>query len=130
MVETRGQRADGEAFLAHVWLSTFMSGSGLCLAAFIWDSSENLRDREGTGLDSMMTTSRILIGAISHEIRNLAAAAAAAYRELARGLSHEPRDQGGRQAGPAHGSASEGVTVGPPTLYPVESRPPADNSRL
>ena len=93
VVETRGQRADGEAFLAHVWLSTFISGSGLCLAAFIWDSSENLRDREGTGLDSMMTTSRILIGAISHEIRNLAAAASAAYRELARGLSHEPREQ-------------------------------------
>ena len=84
VVESRGQRADGEAFLAHVWLSTFVSGSGLCLAAFIWDSSENLRDREGTGLDSMMTTSRILIGAISHEIRNLAAAASAAYRELAR----------------------------------------------
>jgi len=93
VVETRGQRADGEAFLAHVWLSTFVSGSGLCLAAFIWDSSENLRDREGTGLDSMMATSRVLIGAISHEIRNLAAAASAAYRELARDLGRGPRDQ-------------------------------------
>jgi two-component system, LuxR family, sensor kinase FixL len=93
VVETRGQRADGEAFLAHVWLSTFISGSGLCLAAFIWDSSENLRDREGTGLDSMMATSRVLIGAMSHEIRNLAAAAAAAYRELARDLSPAQRDQ-------------------------------------
>jgi two-component system, LuxR family, sensor kinase FixL len=92
VVETRGQRADGEAFLAHMWLSTFVSGSGLCLAAFIWDSSENLRDREGTGLDSMIATSRVLIGAMSHEIRNLAAAAAAAYRDLARGLSHEQRE--------------------------------------
>lgn len=93
VVESRGQRADGEAFLAHVWLSTFVSGSGLCLAAFVWDSSENLRDREGTGLDSMMATSRVLIGAISHEIRNLAAAASAAYRELARGLIGTQRDQ-------------------------------------
>jgi two-component system sensor kinase FixL len=92
VVETRGQRADGEAFLAHVWLSTFISGSGLCLAAFIWDSSENLRDREGTGLDSMMATSRVLIGAMSHEIRNLAAAAAAAYRELAHELSPAQRE--------------------------------------
>lgn len=83
-VESRGQRADGEAFLAHVWLSTFVSSSGLCLAAFIWDASENLRDREGTGLDSMMATSRVLIGAISHEIRNLAAAASATYKELGR----------------------------------------------
>jgi PAS domain S-box-containing protein len=93
VVESRGQRSDGEAFLAHVWLSTFVSGSGLCLAAFIWDSSENLRDREGTGLDSMMATSRVLIGALSHEIRNLAAAASAAYRELARGLGRAQRDQ-------------------------------------
>jgi C4-dicarboxylate-specific signal transduction histidine kinase len=81
-VESRGQRADGEAFLAHIWLSTFASSSGLCLAAFIWDFSENLRDREDTGLDSMMATSRVLIGAISHEIRNLAAAASAIYKEL------------------------------------------------
>jgi PAS domain S-box-containing protein len=90
-VESRGQRADGEAFLAHVWLSTFTTNSGLCLAAFIWDASENLRDREGTGLDSMMATSRILIGAVSHEIRNLAAAAASAHKELAAvsGISHQ-----------------------------------------
>ena len=93
VVETRGQRADGEAFLAHVWLSTFLRDSGLCLAAFIWDSSENLRDREGTGLDSMMATSRVLIGAISHEIRNLAAAASAAYRELVRGPAQAQYDQ-------------------------------------
>ena len=82
-VESRGQRNDGETFLAHVWLSTFTSNSGPCLAAFIWDASENLRDREGTGLDSMMATSRILVGAVSHEIRNLAAAASAAHQGLA-----------------------------------------------
>jgi two-component system, LuxR family, sensor kinase FixL len=93
VVESRGERADGEAFLAHIWLSTFVSGSGLRLAAFIWDSSENLLDREGTGLDSMMATSRVLIGAISHEIRNLAAAASAAYRELAEGLGRAQRTQ-------------------------------------
>ena len=82
-VESRGQSADGETFMAHIWLSTFDSDSGRCLAAFIWDASENLRDREGTGLDSMMATSRVLIGAISHEIRNLAAAASTIYKELA-----------------------------------------------
>jgi two-component system, LuxR family, sensor kinase FixL len=91
-VESKGLRADGEAFMAHIWLSTFINGSELCLAAFIWDASENLRDRESTGLDSMMATSRILIGAISHEIRNLAAAALAAYREMARGLSRSQRE--------------------------------------
>jgi signal transduction histidine kinase len=92
-VESRGQRADGEAFLAHVWLSTFATRSGLCLAAFIWDASESVRDREGTGLDSMMATSRVLIGAISHEIRNLAAAASTAYKELARGLTRSQAER-------------------------------------
>jgi PAS domain S-box-containing protein len=82
-VESRGQREDGETFLAQVWLSTFATPSGRHLAAFIWDASENLRDREGAGLDSMMATSRILVGAVSHEIRNLAAAAHAAHRGLA-----------------------------------------------
>jgi C4-dicarboxylate-specific signal transduction histidine kinase len=91
-VESKGLRADGETFLAHIWLSTYINGADLCLAAFIWDASENLRDRESTGLDSMMATSRVVIGAISHEIRNLAAAALAAYRELARGLSRSQRE--------------------------------------
>jgi len=81
-VESRAQRANGDAFLAHVWLSTFATPSGRHLAAFVWDASENLRDRERTGLDSMMATSRILIGAMSHEIRNLSSAAALAHRGL------------------------------------------------
>lgn len=78
-VECRGQRRNGEVFLAHVWLSTFRGSQGAGLAAVVWDASENLRDREGAGLDSMMATSRVLIGAFSHEIRNLATAAASAY---------------------------------------------------
>jgi PAS domain S-box-containing protein len=81
-VECKGHRRNGEVFLAHVWLSTYRSSDGPGLAAVIWDASENLRDREGTGLDSMMATSRVLIAAFSHEIRNLAAAAAAAHHVL------------------------------------------------
>lgn len=82
-VECRGQRRSGEVFLAHVWLSTYRSSEGPGLAAVVWDASENLRDREGAGFDSMMATSRVLIGAISHEIRNLASAASSAYGTLA-----------------------------------------------
>jgi len=82
-VESRGQRADGEVFLANIWLSTYVTGPGPELAACIWDASENLRDREGTGLNSMMATSRVLIGAVSHEIRNLATAALSAHHGLA-----------------------------------------------
>jgi PAS domain S-box-containing protein len=82
-VECRGQRRNGDVFLAHVWLSTYRTSEGPALAAVVWDASENLRDREGAGLDSMMATSRVLIGAMSHEIRNLASAAGTAYAALA-----------------------------------------------
>ena len=81
-VECQAKRRNGEVFLANVWLSTFQSSTGPGLAAVIWDASENLRDREGAELDSMMATSRILVGAISHEIRNLASAAAASFATL------------------------------------------------
>jgi PAS domain S-box-containing protein len=82
-VECRGQRRNGDVFLAHVWLSTYRTSEGPGLAAVVWDASENLRDREGAGLDSMMATSRVLIGALSHEIRNLASAAGVAYTAIA-----------------------------------------------
>ena len=86
-VECRGQRRNGEVFLAHVWLSTFQASHGLRLAAVVWDASENVRDREGAGFDSMMATSRVLIAAFSHEIRNLASAASSAYTACAAALS-------------------------------------------
>jgi len=81
-VECSAKRRTGEVFLAHVWLSTYRTSNGPGLAAVIWDASESLRDREGAGVDSMLATSRILVGAISHEIRNLASAAASSYASL------------------------------------------------
>lgn len=95
-VECKGQRRGGEVFLAHVWLSTYRTSGGPGLAAVVWDASENLRDREGAGLDSMMATSRVLIGAMSHEIRNLAAAAASAHAALGEnrsGVGHNDQYQ-------------------------------------
>jgi two-component system, LuxR family, sensor kinase FixL len=81
-VECTAHRSSGEMLLANVWVSTYETSAGPGLAAVIWDASENLRDRETTKLDSMLATSRVLIGAISHEIRNLAAAASACYAKL------------------------------------------------
>jgi|SRR5579871_6393511 len=81
-VECKAKRHTGDVFLAHVWLSTYRTSSGSALAAVIWDASESLRDREDAGVDSMLATSRVLVGAISHEIRNLAAAAATSYALL------------------------------------------------
>jgi len=92
-VECRAHRRNGEVFLAHVWLSTYRTSAGAGLAAVVWDASENLRDREGAGFDSMMATSRVLIGAISHEIRNLASAAASAHERLAATCNVEGNEQ-------------------------------------
>jgi two-component system, LuxR family, sensor kinase FixL len=82
-LECKARRSSGEVFLANVWVSTYLTSEGRGLAAVIWDSSENLRDRERTKLDSMLATSRVVIGAMSHEIRNLASAAAACHGALA-----------------------------------------------
>jgi PAS domain S-box-containing protein len=92
-VECKARRHGGEVFFANVWLSTYETSAGPSLAAVIWDASENLRDREGSGLDSMLATSRVLIGAISHEIRNLAAAATSSYAALAQLDGVSPSDQ-------------------------------------
>lgn len=82
-LECKARRSSGEVFLANVWVSTYFTSEGRGLAAVIWDASENLRDRERTKVDSMLATSRVVIGAISHEIRNLASAAAACHAALA-----------------------------------------------
>jgi len=81
-LECRGHRRDGEVFLAQVWCSTYQTASGPRLAAVVWDASESLRDREGAGLETSLATSRVVIGAVSHELRNLAAAAATAHGGL------------------------------------------------
>jgi PAS domain S-box-containing protein len=83
-MECRGRRANGEAFLAHLWLSTFTSAAGLCMAAIVLDASEDLRDREESGLRQLLAGSRIMVGAVSHELRNFAGAIAMVHANLGR----------------------------------------------
>jgi PAS domain S-box-containing protein len=83
-MECVGRRCDGEVFLAHAWFSTYHTLAGTRLAAIVLDVSEQLRDREALGLGSVAAASRVLFGAVSHEVRNLAAAAAVAHANLAR----------------------------------------------
>jgi len=80
----RGRKASGEAFLAGVWFSTYNTASGLRLAAIIVDLSDDLRDREDLSLDYLLKNTRILMGAVSHEIRNLCGAALSVHQNLAR----------------------------------------------
>jgi PAS domain S-box-containing protein len=80
----RGKRKNGEAFLAAVWFSTYVTPQGARLAAIIVDLSEDLRDREDLSLDHLLKNTAILMSAIAHEIRNLAGAVLAVYKNLSR----------------------------------------------
>ena len=80
----KGVRANGDGFLAAVWFSTYQTAAGPCLAAIVVDLSEDLRSREQLSLDQLLKNARILMSAVSHEIRNLCGAALVVHRNLAR----------------------------------------------
>jgi two-component system, LuxR family, sensor kinase FixL len=84
VMQCRGRRLDGEVFLADVWFSTYRTRSGPRLAAMVIDASDNLRDREEFGLRQLLAASRVLVGAVSHEIRNVCGAIAVVHANLAK----------------------------------------------
>lgn len=79
-----GRRSSGESFHAYVWFSTLPSSSGNRLAAIIVDGSEDLRDWQEASLQSILRSTRVLVGSVSHEIRNLAAAIVMVHSNLGR----------------------------------------------
>jgi PAS domain S-box-containing protein len=84
VMQARGQREDGETFLADISFSTYETGAGLRLAAMVMDASEELRTHEVSGLHQLLAGSRIAIGAVSHEIRNICGAIVAVHQNLSR----------------------------------------------
>jgi two-component system sensor kinase FixL len=84
VMQCRGQRQDGEAFLADIWFSTYRTSVGSRLAAMVVDTSEDLRNREEYSLHQLLAASRILVGAVSHEVRNVCGAIAVVHQNLAR----------------------------------------------
>ncbi len=83
-MECHGHRRDGEVFLAHIWFSTYQTMSGPRLAAVVYDASEDLRDRTEFNLQQVLTGSKVLAGALCHEIRNLCGAIGVVHSKLAR----------------------------------------------
>jgi PAS domain S-box-containing protein len=83
-MQCRGERENGEIFLASVFFSTYQTTTGPRLAALIVDASEDLREREESGLQQLLAGSRILAGAVSHEIRNVCGAIAVIRENLMR----------------------------------------------
>jgi two-component system sensor kinase FixL len=84
-MECRGERQDGEAFLANVFFSTYHTASGPRLAALVVDASEQLREREEANLEELLAGSRILVQAVSHEVRNVCGTMVIMYENLVRG---------------------------------------------
>jgi PAS domain S-box-containing protein len=83
-LEARGRRKTGEPFPASLWVSTYKAHSRARLAAIILDISEDLRDWEQSGLEQLMSSSQILMAAVSHEVRNLCGAINVVHMNLMR----------------------------------------------
>jgi nitrogen-specific signal transduction histidine kinase len=83
-MECRGRRQDSEMFLAHIWFSTYRTMSGPRLAAVVFDASDELRDRAEFNLQQILTGSKVLVGALCHEIRNICGAIAVVHSKLTR----------------------------------------------
>jgi len=92
-MQTRGQRENGEIFLADIFFSTYSTPAGPRLAAMVVDTSEHLREREETSLQQLLAGSRILVAAVSHEIRNVCGAIGVMHENLVRkGSLHGDQD--------------------------------------
>lgn len=84
VMQCQGRREDGEPFIAEVWFSTYSTSAGPRLAAIIVDTSQDLRDREEANLHHLLAGSRILVAAVSHEVRNVCGAIAVVHSNLER----------------------------------------------
>jgi two-component system sensor kinase FixL len=83
-MQTRGQKESGEVFLADVFFSTYNTPVGPRLSALIVDASEQLREREEANLEQLLAGSRILVAAVSHEVRNVCGAIGVVHENLIR----------------------------------------------
>ncbi len=84
-MQCRGRKADGEVFQADVWFSTYVTSAGPRLAAMVLDTSEDLRTQEESSFHQMLASSRIMLSAVSHEVRNVCGAIALVHENLSRG---------------------------------------------
>lgn len=85
VMQARGQRDDGETFLAEICFSTYKTNAGARLTAIVLDASEELRAHEVSGLNQLLSGSRIAVGAVFHEMRNVCGAIAVVHQNLAHG---------------------------------------------
>jgi two-component system sensor kinase FixL len=90
MLQCQGLRSTEDPFLANVWVSTYGTTRGGRLTAMIIDSSTEVRDREEANLEQVLVGSRLAVGALFHEIRNICAAIAVVQQNLR--MTHAPQE--------------------------------------
>jgi two-component system, LuxR family, sensor kinase FixL len=117
-MQCKGQRQNGEAFLAATWFSTYKTSTGSRLAAIVVDLSEELRDREELSLNHVLKNARLLVGGVCHEIRNLCSAVSVVQKNL----SHVPGLPDNRDF-----QALQTLTEGLTNVASMELRPSAEN---
>lgn len=74
MLQCQGFRANREPFVADVWFSTYQTPKGRRMTAVVADVSEEFRSREESNLEQILDGSRLVVGAMAHEMRNVCAA--------------------------------------------------------
>ena len=82
MLQCQGLRATQDPFLADVWVSSYSTSRGGRLTAMIIDASTEVRDREEANLEQVLVGSRLAVGALFHEIRNICAAISVVQQNL------------------------------------------------
>lgn len=74
MLQCQGFRSDKTPFVADVWFSTYQTPKGMRMTAVVADMSEEFRSREESNLKQVLDGSRLVVGAMAHEMRNVCGA--------------------------------------------------------
>ena len=74
MLQCQGFRSNHEPFVADVWFSTYQTPKGMRMTAVVADVSEEFRNREESNLEQILHGSRLVVGAMAHEMRNVCGA--------------------------------------------------------
>lgn len=74
MLQCQGFRSSHEPFVADVWFSTYKTSKGMRMTAVVADVSEEFRSREESNLEQVLHGSRLVVGAMAHEMRNVCGA--------------------------------------------------------
>jgi signal transduction histidine kinase len=74
MLQCQGFRSNRAPFVADVWFSTYETPKGMRMTAVVADVSEEFRSREESSLEQILDGSRLVVGAMAHEMRNVCGA--------------------------------------------------------